>query len=98
MQSSNHQVSLFVEVQQDDTFLHQMEIKNQFQPNKIQKEKNAHLGKTASKIRYYNLCIRFGTWKVRRLNQSRSKAEIPGLPRWEERLSRSKLKEPFLID
>ena len=21
--------------------------------------------------RYYNLCLRFGTWKVRRLNQSR---------------------------
>ena len=49
MQSSNHQVSLFVEVQQDDTFLHQMEIKNQFQPNKIQKEKNARFGKVLAK-------------------------------------------------
>ena len=64
----------------------------------MQKEKNAHLGKTAGKMRHYNLCIRFGAWKVRRLNQSRSKAKIPGRPRWEERLSRSKLKAPFLID
>ena len=39
MQPSSHQVSLFVEVQQHDTFLHQMEIKNQFQPNKIQRRK-----------------------------------------------------------
>ena len=52
MQSSNHQVSLFVEVQQDDTFLHQMEIK---------KQKNARFGQSACKRRYYNLCIRFGT-------------------------------------
>ena len=44
MQPFNQQVSLFVEVQQHDTFLHQMEIKNQFQPNKIQKEKNARFG------------------------------------------------------
>ena len=44
MQPFNHQVSLFVQVQQHDTFLHQMEIKNQFQPNKIQKEKNARFG------------------------------------------------------
>ena len=47
---------------------------------------------TACKIRYNNLCIRFGTWKVRRLNQSRSKGEIPGWARREERLSRSKCK------
>ena len=82
MQPSNHQVSLFVEVQQDDTFLHQMEIKNQFQPNKIQKEKNARFGQSACKRRYYNLCIRFGTWKVQRLHQSYSnvalKAEFLG--------------------
>ena len=25
------------------------------------------IGQTAYKIRYKNLCIRFGTWKVRRL-------------------------------
>ena len=30
--------------------------------------------------------------------QSRSRAEIPGQARREERLGRSKLKEPFLID
>ena len=47
---------------------------------------------TACKIRYNNLCIRFGTWKVRRLNQSRSKGGIPGWSRREERLSRSKFK------
>ena len=33
-----------------------------------------------------------------RLNQSRSKDEIPGRARREERLSRSKLKQAFLID
>ena len=49
MQPSSHQVSLFVEEQQHDTFLHQMEIKNQFQPNKIQKEKNARFGKVLAK-------------------------------------------------
>ena len=30
--------------------------------------------------------------------QSRSKGEIPGRARWKERLSRSKLKQAFLID
>ena len=30
------------------------------------------------KICYNNLCIRFGTRKVRRLNQRRSKGEISG--------------------
>ena len=40
----------------------------------------------------------FGTWKVRRLDQSRSKGEIPGRARRKERLSRSKLKQAFLID
>ena len=49
MQPFNHQVSLFVQVQQHDTFLHQMEIKNQFQPNKIQKEKNARFGRVLAK-------------------------------------------------
>ena len=49
MQPFNQQVSLFVEVQQHDTFLHQMEIKNQFQPNKIQKEKNARFGRVLAK-------------------------------------------------
>ena len=48
--------------------------------------------KTACEIRYNNLYIRFGSWKVRRLNQSRSKAEIPGWARREERLGRSKFK------
>ena len=47
------------------------------EPNLIRKEslknENAHFGQTAYKIRYNNLCIRFGTWKVRRLNQSCSK-------------------------
>ena len=33
-----------------------------------------------------------------RLNQSRSKGEIPGRARRTERLSRSKLKQAFLID
>ena len=49
---------------------------------------------------HYNtsLCIRFGSWKFRRLNQSRSKAEIPGWARREERLSLSKLKQPFSTD
>ena len=61
MQPSNHQGSFFVEVQQHDTFLHQMETKDQFQPNKIQKEKNALFGQSACKRRYNNLCIRFGT-------------------------------------
>ena len=30
--------------------------------------------------------------------QSRSRGEIPGQARWKERLSRSKLKQVFLID
>ena len=47
MQPSNHQVSIFVEVQQHDTFLHEMETKNQFRPNKIQMEKNARFGQSA---------------------------------------------------
>ena len=41
--------------------------RSQFQPSKIQKEKNAHFGQTSFKIRYNNSLIRFGTWKVRRL-------------------------------
>ena len=35
---------------------------------------------------------------VVRIFQNRSKAEIPGLARGKERLSRSKLKQAFLID
>ena len=41
--------------------------RSQFQPSKIQKEKNAHFGQTSRKIHYSNSLIRFGTWKVRRL-------------------------------
>ena len=41
--------------------------------NLIQKEKNVDFGQTAYKIGSNNLCIRFGTGKVRRLNQSHSK-------------------------
>ena len=59
---------------------------------------DAHFGQTACKIRYNNVCITFGTWKVRRLNQSRSIVEIPGRVRRDKRLSRSKLKKAFLID
>ena len=72
------------------------------EPNLIRKEslknENAHLSQTAFKIRYNNLCIRFGTWKVRRLNQSCSKvarkAKIPAglgeingwaVPNWNRR-------------
>ena len=42
-----------------------------------------------------NLCIRFGTWKIRRLNQSRFKVapKAKFIP-----LSRSKSKHAFLID
>ena len=40
----------------------------------------------------------FGSWKVRRLNHTRSKAEIPGWARGEDWLSRSKLKQPFSTD
>ena len=51
---------------------------------------------------YNNLCIRLGTWKVWRSEskpfQSRSKGEIPGQARRKERLSRSELKQAFLID
>ena len=43
-----------------------------------------------------SLSIRFGTWKVRRLNQSRSK--VAPKARRKERLSRVKLKQAFLID
>ena len=64
--------------------------------------KNAHFDQTAYKKRYNNLCIRFGTWKVRRLNQSRSKvtpkAKFPAGSRRKERLSRSKLKQALLTD
>ena len=59
--------------------------------------KYAHFDQTAYKKRYNNLCIRFGTWTVRRLNQSRSKA-TPAGSRRKERLSRSKLKQALLTD
>ena len=53
-------------------------------------------------MRYYNLCVKLGTLKGRRLNQSRSKVvppfDIAGRAKREERLSRSKLKQAFLID
>ena len=53
-------------------------------------------------MRYYNSCVKLGTWKGRRLNQNRSKVvpqfEIPGRAEREERLSRSKLKQAFLTD
>ena len=72
------------------------------EPNLIRKEslknENAHFSQTAFKIRYNNLCIRFGTWKVRHLNQSCSKvarkAKIPAglgeingwaVPNWNRR-------------
>ena len=42
---------------------------------KFKKEKNAHFCQTAFKIRYNNSCIRFGTWKIRRLNQGHSKVD-----------------------
>ena len=64
--------------------------------------KNAHFDQTAYKKRYNNLCIRFGTWKNRRLNQSRfkvvPKAKFPAGSRRKERLSRSKLKQVLLTD
>ena len=71
--------------------------------NKAQMAKNAHFRQTAYKIRYNNLCISFGTWKVwcqseSKLFQSCSKGKIPGRTRWKEWLSRSKLKQVFLID
>ena len=34
---------------------------------------NAHFGQNATKIRYNDLCIRFGTCKVQRLNHTLSK-------------------------
>ena len=68
--------------------------RSQFQLNYVQKAKNALFDQFAYKIRYNNLWIRFGTWKV----QSRSKGEIPIWARRKERLSRSKLKQAFLID
>ena len=40
---------------------------------------------------------KFGVW-IKKPYQSRSKREIPGRARREERLSRSKLKQAFLID
>ena len=65
-------------------------------PNLIQFEPKPLVEKpkteTACEIRYNNLCITFGTWKFRRLNQSRSKGEIPGWARREERLSVSRSK------
>ena len=47
----------------------------QFEPKLLVKKPKTE---TACKIRYNNLCIRFGTSKVRRLNQISSKGEIPG--------------------
>ena len=59
-------------------------------------------GGNCSFRRYNNLCNRFGTWKVWRpeskLFQRRPKVEFPGRAGREERLSRSKLKQAFLID
>ena len=37
------------------------------------KRMNAHFGQNATKIRYNDLCIRFGTCKVQRLNHTLSK-------------------------
>ena len=60
------------------------------------------LQENSFKIRFNNLCIWFGTWKVRRLNleafYNRSRVNILGQARTEERLSRSKLRLPFWID
>ena len=36
---------------------------------------NAQFGQTAYKICYNNLCIRFGTWTVQRLNRSHTKVD-----------------------
>ena len=55
-------------------------------------------GESVGKIHYNNLCIRFGSCEVRRLNQSRSTAVIPGWARREKLLSRSELNWPFWID
>ena len=65
---------------------------------KFKSWKNALFSQTAFKIRYNNLCIRFGIWKVRRQNQIRSKVapklKYPGalgenngwdLPNWNRR-------------
>ena len=49
----------------------------QFEPKLLVKKPKTE---TACKIRYDNLCIRFGTSKVRRLNQSRSKGVLPAEP------------------
>ena len=40
------------------------------QAERNSKEKNVHFGKSACKIRDNNICIRFGRWKVHRLNQT----------------------------
>lgn len=61
---------------------------------------NAHFGQNATKIRYNNLCIRFGTCKVQESYpfEIYSKVEISRKARREERLSLSKLKWVLLID
>ena len=69
--------------------------RSQLQPKYIQKNENAaHFGQTACKIRYNNLFSSSESTPF----QSRFKGEISGRTRREERLSRSKLKEAFLID
>ena len=50
--------------------------------------------KLLAKLRYNNLCSSSESKPF----QSRFKGEVPGRTRREERLSRSKLKEAFLID
>ena len=62
------------------------------QPNLIKNNKKNY------KIRFNNVCLWFGSCEDRRLNESRSKAVIPGWARREERLSRSKFNKPVRID
>ena len=57
-----------------------------------------HTTYTSAHTPVFNLCIWFGSCEVRRLNQSRSTAVIPSWAKREERLSRSKLYQPFRID
>ena len=73
------------------------------QLNYVQKAKNAHFVKTACQIRYNNLCTYIGSVHEKvgvgiKAVPKRSKGEISGWARRKGRLSRSILKQAFLID
>ena len=64
VQTSNFSWGI-IRIKADPNYLDRLNwftLRSQFQSSKIQKEKNAHFGQTACKIRYNNSLIKFGVW------------------------------------